>query len=193
MTNPYRPDATLILQNLTALEGDHRDATDRLFALVYDELRHIAAKLMARERPDHTLQPTALVNEAYLKLIDQTRVSWRDRAHFLRIAARAMRQILVDHARARRREKRGGGMTRVTLDDAMGDVKDPALDVIELDDALSRLSNADDRAARVVELRVFGGMNTDEIAHVLEVSRRTIYSDWDVARAWLTRELAGGG
>ncbi len=171
--------------------GDFRPS-DRLFELVYDELHAIAARLMRGERAGHTLRPTALVHEAYLRLVDVSQTNWQDRAHFLRTAARAMRQILVDHARRRLAEKRGGGLDRVTLDDAIGAQDNPTFEILALDDVLVRLSQLDERMCRVVELRVFAGMNMDEIAHVLFVSRRTAYDDWDVAKRWLSRELADG-
>lgn len=179
------------------LAGSDRSAgepgpSDRLFELAYDELRDIAARLMRGERAGHTLRPTALVHEAYLRLVDVSQTKWQDRAHFLRTTARAMRQILVDHARKRLAEKRGGGLNQVTLDDALGAQENPTFEILAFDDALVRLSQLDERMCRVVELRVFAGMNMDEIAHVLLISRRTAYDDWDVAKRWLARELVEG-
>jgi RNA polymerase sigma factor (TIGR02999 family) len=166
-------------------------AGDRLLKALYPELRRLAASLMRRERADHTLQATALVHEAYMKLVDPSRASWESRAHFLGVAARAMRQILVDHARARAAVKRGGGWQRITLDTGLGSDPDREVAVLALHDALGRLAAVDPRAARGVELRVFGGLTVEETAHVLCVSKRTVDSDWAMARLWLARELGG--
>ena len=165
------------------------EATERVLEAVYPELRNLAERLMRRERSNHTLQPTALVHEAYLKLIDDERVHWKDRAHFLGIAARAMRQVLVDHARRHQAEKRGGGLQRVTLDDALSGAGND-FEILSLHEALGKFAQVDERACRVVELKVFGGMKIEEIAHVLEVSKRTVDGDWAMARMWLGRELA---
>jgi RNA polymerase sigma-70 factor (ECF subfamily) len=189
MHPPARSEITRILQEISAEDSAHPARTDELFALIYGELRRIAAGLLRRERPEHTLQPTALVHEAYLKLVDQTRIRWQDRAHFLGIAARAMRQILVDHARGRAARKRGGGRQRVTLDEALVAKEGKDLELLSLDEAMTRLAGVDERAARVVELRIFGGLTVTEIAHVLGVSKRTVDGDWSVARMWLAREL----
>lgn len=191
MSGTTRSEVTRILLDLSAREAGDPAATERLFALVYDELRGLAANLMRRERSGHTLQPTALVHEAYLKLVDQTRIQWEDRAHFFGIAARAMRQILVDHSRRHRAEKRGGGLERVTLEDDAAAAASSAFEVLDLDDALTRLAALDPRAARVVELRVFGGLTHDETAKLLGVSRRTVDGDWSMGRMWLARELRG--
>lgn len=191
MSPVTRDEVTRILLDPEPTEGGESAPTDRLFELVYDELRSIAARLMRRERARHTLRPTALVHEAYLKLVDPAQIQWRNRAHFLRTAARAMRQILVDHARKRTAARRGGGIRRVTLDEGVTGAEDPTLDILALDDALIRLSLMDDRVCRVVELRIFAGMNMEEIAHVLLISRRTAYDDWDLAKRWLARELTG--
>jgi RNA polymerase sigma factor (TIGR02999 family) len=145
---------------------------------------------MRHERPDHTLQPTALVHEAYCRLVDQTRIEWQNRAHFFGIAARAMRQILIDRARKRAAVKRGGDLQRVTLDERLGIGVDPDIEIFELDNAMNQLARMDERMARVVELRIFGGMNVKEIAHVFGVTRRTIQNDWKVARMWLIHELS---
>ncbi len=166
--------------------------SDRIFEIVYDELKRLAGSLMRRERPDHTLQPTALVHEAYCRLVDQTRIEWQNRAHFFGIAARAMRQILVDHARKRVAAKRGGECQKVTLDERLELRVDADVEVSELDDALKRLEEMDERMSRVVELHVFGGMKEEEIAHVIGISRRTVQRDWQVAKLWLGRELSGG-
>ena len=169
-----------------------RDALDRLLPLVHDELHRIAAGYMRRERADHTLQPTALVNEAYLRLVDQRDVEWRDRAHFLGVAAQLMRMILVDHARARRAAKRAGGAERVSLDDTVIVVGERDVDLLALDEALGRLAALDPRLCRVVELRYFGGLTTRETAEVLGVSTATVEREWATARGWLRRELTRG-
>lgn len=167
--------------------GDHQ-ALDRLVPLVQRELRQLAAAHLRRERPDHTLQPTALVHEVYLRLVGASDVSWQDRSHFFGIAARLMRQILVDHARRRRAAKRGGLATRVTLDDDVAVERN--LDVEALDEALARLAELDPRQGRVVELRFFGGLGVEETAEVLRISPTTVKREWRTARAWLYRELA---
>jgi RNA polymerase sigma factor (TIGR02999 family) len=167
-------------------------SAERLAPLVYEELRGLARRYMASERAGHTLQPTALVNEAYLRLVDQTRVDWRGRTHFFAIGARMMRRVLVDHARGGLREKRGGGLQRVTLSAALdarsGDTLAPD-ELLELHRALERLATLDERQARIVELRYFGGLTMEEIAAHLGVSKRTAEGDWTHARAWLRREL----
>jgi RNA polymerase sigma-70 factor (ECF subfamily) len=193
MSQPVPSDLTQLLLDLRSGSARNPAAAGRVFEAVHDELRRAAAALMRRERPDHTLQPTALVNEAYLRLVDGTRVEWQNRAHFFGIAARAMRQILVDHARARAAEKRGGGWERVTLDERLEVLSHREIDVFELDDALSRLGEMDARMARIVELRFFAGLTVEEVAHVLEISRRTVQREWRVAKMWLARELGGGG
>lgn len=166
---------------------------DELLPLVYDELRQLAAAILRHERPGHSLQPTALVNEAYLRLIDATRVEWQGRAQFLALAGRSMRQILVDHARARDAEKRGGDRVRVTLVDDAGGVRGPQeLDLLDVDEALEELASLDARKARVVELRFFAGLEMREIAEVLRVGTTTAEDDWYFARAWLRRRLGGG-
>lgn len=170
-------------------------SASELMPLVYDELRRLARGFMGRERREHTLQPTALVHEAYLKLADQSRVDWRGRTHFLAVGARAMRRILIDHARQHASAKRGGGQQRITLSESILHPEDPDLDLVELvslGDALDKLKALDERQARVVELRCFGGLTTAEAAEVLGVSNRTVEGDWMHARAWLGRELAGG-
>jgi RNA polymerase sigma factor (TIGR02999 family) len=186
-----RQHATCLLLDVSSSSTPQPASTEKLFSLVYDELRAIAGKLMRRERPEHTLQPTALVHEAYLRLVDETRIQWQDRAHFFGIAARAMRQILVEHARSRSAAKRGGGWKRITLDTDLPGGRDPHLEVLDLDQALGRLSALDERVARVVELRVFAGMTMQEIAHILVVSKRTVDNDWAFASAWLGREMQG--
>jgi RNA polymerase sigma factor (TIGR02999 family) len=178
-----------ITQLLVAWSNGHQEVLTELMPLVYDELRRLAAHHLRRERPDHTLQPTALVHEAYLRLVGQTQVHWQNRAHFFGIAANLMRQILVNHALSHRAAKRGGTALRLTLDEAADFSKEQGLDLVALDEALDRLAAIDARSARVVELRFFGGMSVDEMAEVLKVSHMTISRDWEFAKAWLLREL----
>jgi len=172
-------------------EGD-RKAFDRLVPLVYAELRRQARVQLSRERGAHTLQPTALVHEAFLRLVDQRSARWQNRAQFFGVAAQLMRRILVDHARARDAAKRGGGAVRISLDEAPEAAASPETDVLLLDEALERLASLDERQARVVELRYFGGLSVEEAAAVLDVSEITIKRDWAMAKAWLFRELTGG-
>ncbi len=169
--------------------GD-RTALDRLMPLVYDELRRLAADFLARERPDHTLQPTAVVHEAYVRLVGREAPTIRDRVHFLAIAARLMRQILVDHARSRNAAKRGGGAPRLSLDEAVLTSK-RGPELIALDDALTALAALDARQSQVVELRFFGGLSISETAEVVGVAEATVKREWDSARAWLRREVGG--
>ena len=168
-------------------------ACDELFPLVYAELRRIAAREMRREKPGRTLQTTALVHEAYLRLLKDASLSFENRAHFLGIAARAMREILIEHARARSARKRGGGAVRLTVDDLVAPAPAPAIDVLALDEALQRLARLDERHARVVELRYFGGLSVEETASALGVSPATVKRAWTLARAWLFREMTGPG
>jgi RNA polymerase sigma factor (TIGR02999 family) len=169
--------------------GD-RAALDALMPLVEAELHRLARGYLSRERPGHTLQPTALVNEAYLKLVGERRMAWQNRAHFIGVTAQLMRGILVDHSRRKHAAKRGGGAVRVTFDDEL-DVADAAgADLMALDDALTRLARQDPRKARIAELRYFGGLSVEETAEVLGVSVATVMRDWRLARAWLQRELA---
>lgn len=163
---------------------------DHLFEVVYDELRRVARAHLAREAPGHTLSTTALVHEAYLRLADVSQVSWQDRNHFLSMAARAMRRMLVDYARQRKAARRGGGARAVTLDDALQAADHQADTLLELDDALGRLGALSPRLAQVVELRFFGGLTEDEAAGVLAVTPRTVRRDWVKARGWLHGELA---
>jgi RNA polymerase sigma factor (TIGR02999 family) len=187
--------ATEILATLTEIkEGEAGPSAEELLPLVYDELRGLAARYMARERRDHTLRPTALVHEGYLRLVDQTRVNWKGRTHFFAVGARVMRRILVDHARRHRSEKRGGERQKVTLAEAVFRPSGPDMDLdqlLELNAAMDRLAELDERQARVVELRFFGGLTTEETAEALGVSKRTVEGDWTHARAWLRRELSG--
>lgn len=180
---------------LLAWRGGDPSVGERLVPAIYAELHRMAQRAMRREASDHTLQATALVNEAYLKLVDQRRVEWRNRAHFFGVAAQVMRRILVDHARQRGAEKRGGGLRRITLGDADAAVEDApganGVDVLELHDALEELSRLDATQARVVELRYFSGLNIEETAEALDISPATVKREWAVARAWLRRELSG--
>ena len=171
-------------------EGDET-ALDALMPLVHDELRRIARRCLHGERANHSVQATELVNEAYLRLVDLRQVDWQDRTHFLAMSARLMRRVLVDLARSRRADKRGGDAVRVTFDDAAMGGRTPDADVIRLDDALQALAALDDRKSRVVELRFFGGLTADETAVALQVSSKTVLRDWEFARAWLQRELTG--
>jgi RNA polymerase sigma factor (TIGR02999 family) len=173
-------------------EGD-QTALDRLLPLVYDELHRMAARYMRGERLGHTLQTSALVNEAYLRLADYKQMQWQDRAHFFAVAAQAMRRILVDFARARRNLKRGGGAQPVSLDEGLAVMPVGVTDLLALDEALGQLAALSPRQGRVVELRYFGGLSEEEVAEVLEVSPRTVRNDWSLARAWLRRELQRGG
>ncbi|MBK8813149.1 MAG: sigma-70 family RNA polymerase sigma factor [Acidobacteria bacterium] len=182
-------EAPEITELLNRARGGNRRALDELLPLVYDELKRVAAKRLAFERPDHTLQPTALVNEAYLVLVDQHSVDWRNRLHFFAIAAEAMRRILVNHAVAKRAQKRGAGETLLSLDEAVSFPKSTELDLTVLDDALNRLAVMDPDQARIVELKFFGGLTNEEIADFMSVSVSTVKRDWASARAWLLTQL----
>jgi RNA polymerase sigma factor (TIGR02999 family) len=181
-------------QNITRLLHDWRNgdqsALDRLMPLVYEELRRMANHYMRNERRGHTLQTSALVNEAYLRLVDHENIEWQNRAHFFGVAAQAMRRILVDHARTRNYQKRGGGAQQVSLDEAMTLAGDRAAELIALDDALRELARMDERKSRVVELRYFGGLSLEETAEALSVSIPTVTRDWNTAKAWLMREIS---
>lgn len=159
--------------------------------LVYDHLRQVARRYMSRERKSHTLDPTALVNEAFLKLIGQDRVDWQNRSHFLAVASQAMRRILVDHARMHNREKRGGGKSPISLEEALTLIPDSNTDVLALDGALEKLAKLDNIQAKIVEMRFFGGMSVDEVAEALGLSKRSVERKWTSTRAWLRRELEG--
>ncbi|HYK89471.1 MAG TPA: sigma-70 family RNA polymerase sigma factor [Acidobacteriota bacterium] len=178
-----------VTQLLQAWSAGDRAALDRLIPLVYDELHRLAHSYMRREHAGHILQTTALVNEAYLQLVDTDKVKWHDRTHFFAIAARLMRRILVDSARSRSAQKRGGKICRVSLSDSVVFASEPDADLIELDDALTALAEVDARRAKVVELRFFGGMTLEEAAEVLNVSADTVWHDWDLAKTWLFREM----
>ena len=169
-------------------QGDHT-ALEKLAPLVYEELRRLAHRYMEGQRADHTLQTTALVNEAYLRLADQRRPSFTNRSHFLAVAAKAMRQILVNHAKAQQRQKRGGGASKVELDEGALMSPEPPGAILDLNEALERLATLDSRKAQVVELRYFGGLKQDEIAEVLKISTVTVRRDWVFAKAWLYTEL----
>ena len=173
-------------------QGD-LEAQERLLALVYDDLRRRAAGYLRRERVGHTLQPTALVHEAYLRLVDQDRVVWQNRAHFLAVAASMMRRVLMDHGRRQKAGKRGGAGTRVTLDDAFSAVAPRDLDLLALDEALSELAAIDEQQARIVELRAFGGLEVEETAEVLGISPATVKRHWAFALAWLQQRLRSRG
>jgi RNA polymerase sigma-70 factor, ECF subfamily len=178
------------ITELLAESGYWKNAQpDKLAPLVYEELRQLAHRYMRGERPDHTLQTTALVNEAYLRLADRTDPHWRDRNHFFAAAARMMRHILVDYARSRQRSKRGGGAVKVTLNDESIVTEVQAEQLVDLNEALERLAELDRRASQVVELKYFGGMNYDEAAEVLAISAITVRRDWEFAKAWLHKEL----
>jgi RNA polymerase sigma factor (TIGR02999 family) len=170
-------------------QGDS-NALDQLVPLVHQELHRIARACMRGERAGHSLQATALVNEAYVRLVDAQHVDWQNRAHFLAMSARLMRRILVDFARARQYQKRGGGVQKITLDEALV-VIEPGRDLVALDDALEALAKVDERKVRVVEMRFFGGLSVEETAAVLKVSPDTVMRDWRLAKAWLLRELRG--
>ena len=183
--------AHTVTRLLASWTNGDEDALQELLPIVHDELQRLARRQMAGERPGHLLQPTALVNEAYLRLVDLRRMRWRNRAHFFAMAARLMRRILVDFARARNQQKRGGGMQPVSFTEAFGVTDDEPTDVVALDEALDALAVVDERKSRVVELRFFGGLSVEETADVLKVSPRTVKDDWRFAKTWLLRELRG--
>jgi RNA polymerase sigma-70 factor, ECF subfamily len=174
---------------LSELNRGNRDVEEFLIPKIYDELRRVAARRMRSERVGNTLQTTALVNEAYLRLVDMPAIPWQNRAHFFAIASRLMRRILVDHARARHAGKRGGFQHQVTLDEALLPAQQESVDVLALHEALERLTEFDSRQGRLVELHFFGGLSFEEIALVLHISERTAKRDWKMARAWLKNEL----
>lgn len=180
-----------ITQLLVAWGKGDEQAFDRLMPFVYGELRRLAHAYMRRQRSDHTLQTTALVNEAYMRLIDSSQVRWQDRNHFFAMSARLMRRILVDFARAKNAQKRGGGDHLVTFDEELPVAEAREAELLALDEALTRLAELDERQSRIVELKYFGGLTEEEIADHLEISARTVRRDWSVARAWLYREITG--
>lgn len=181
-----RREISLILKDWS---GGKRESADVLLSLVYEELRRIARQYLRKERSDHTLQPTALVHEAYMKLIDISDVSWQDRAHFFAVASNVMRHILVDHARARATDKRGGEAQRIALEDAgsLSDERD--IDLLALDEAMRQLAKFDATQSKIVELRFFGGLTIEETAHVLSISPATVKREWTMAKAWLFRRM----
>lgn len=189
---PATPPSLELTRLLDAVSEGNRSAVDQLLPVIYHELRALAQRRLAAERADHTLQATALVHEAYMKLIDQREVRWQNRAHFFGVAALAMRRILVNHAKSKGRIKRGGSGRKIELTDAAAVTAEPDLDIIALDEAMKRLALVDERAARVVELRFFGGMNVEETAEALGIAPATVKRDWTIARAWLLREIQKG-
>lgn len=181
-----------VTQLLKEWSDGNQDILDDLMPLVYEELRRQAARYLRKERAGHTLQTTALIHEAYLKLIDQKNVRWQNRAHFFAIAAQAMRRILVDYARERKREKRGGANENLPIEEAAFAVSpEKSVDLVALDEALTRLAKFDERQARIVELKYFSGLSIDETAEVLGVSNATVRNDWTMAKAWLRLEIRG--
>ncbi|MBI4607363.1 MAG: sigma-70 family RNA polymerase sigma factor [Planctomycetes bacterium] len=175
--------------DLSRSTGGDGAAAARLMALVHGELRALAVEYFRRERPDHTLQPSALVNEAYLRLVDQDRTDWAGKTHFKAIAAIEMRRVLLDHARAHRAEKRGGAWRRVSLEGVLSPQGEPGVDALDVEEAIARLAALEPRQARMVELRVYSGLTVAEIARVLGISPKTVEKDWRMARAWLHRRL----
>jgi RNA polymerase sigma factor (TIGR02999 family) len=187
MGEQLRDEVTQILRDWS---GGDAHAPERLMPFVYDELRRLARSFLNRERGGHTLQPTALVNEAYLRLVDQTRVNWQNRSHFYGIAASMMRRVLIDHARGHATEKRGGSAIHLSLDDVHIPLEQRAASFVALDEALVTLAQLDERKCKVVEMRFFAGLKDEEIAEVLGVTTRTVLRDWKKARLWLYRELS---
>jgi RNA polymerase sigma factor (TIGR02999 family) len=184
------PAAGDVTQLLAELQDGRSDAASQLMPLVYDELHRLAGRQMRRERSDHTLQATALVHEAYLRLVNQPQRTWQNRAHFIAVAAQVMRRLLVDYARARRTSKRGSEPQRVPLEQEPLITEEQSEEVVSLDEALERLAQLDERQSRIVELRFFGGLTVDETAEVLCISSKTVKRDWTLARAWLHREVS---
>ena len=187
---PEQHDVTRAL--LDAADGD-RTAQDLLWQLTYEELHRIARAHLRRESPHHTLSATSLVHEAYLRLVDQTRVSWQNRSHFFGVASQACRRVLVDHARQRLAQKRGGGAVAVTLNEQLALTEDRTEEILAVNRALERLATVDERLCRLVEYRYFGGLSEEETAEVLELSTRTVRREWAKAKGWLYQELQGGG
>lgn len=179
-----------ITQILEEIRSGDRDSLDELLPLVYDELRRLAGHYISRERSDHTLQPTALVHEAYIRLVGQKKVDWQNRAHFFGVSARLMREILIEYARGRNRQKRGGEFkTQIALDEAIGFTDGNVLDIVAVDHALSELEKLDEQQARIVELKFFGGLTIEEIAEVVEISPATVKREWATAKLLLRRLL----
>ena len=188
--NPPRHQSE-ITQLLAEWSDGNQSALDELYPLVYEELHRLARRYMVRERKGHTLQTTALINEAYVRLVDQKNVHWANRSHFFAISAQIMRRILIDHARRHAFAKRGGGAHQVSLDEAASVTPEQSLQLVRLDEALKSLAEMDPRRSQVVELRYFGGLNNEEIADVLKISENTVTRDWNMARAWLHQQLSG--
>lgn len=186
--SPKQPNETT--QLLCEVAKGNRPAADRLMTQLYDEFRSLARRYLGHESPAHTLQATALVNEVYLKLVDQTKVDWKGRTHFFAVGARAMRRMLVDHARRKGRVKRGGGLQQISLDSLPTISTGSQADVLAVHEAIEELAKLDPRQAKLVELRFFGGLSVKEVAEVLGVSQRTVEADWTVVRAWLRRRLS---
>jgi RNA polymerase sigma-70 factor, ECF subfamily len=193
MSKPPLPNQHEITELLEQWSDGNQTALDKLYPLVYEELRRLARSYMKREPKRHTLQTTALINEAYVRIVDQKSVHWQNRSHFFAISAQIMRRILVDHARRYLHAKRGGGARRVSLDEAMIVAAERSEEVLMLDEALSNLARMDPRRCQVVELRYFAGLNNQEIASVLHISENTVMRDWNLARAWLYQQLGGVG
>ncbi len=193
MGSDLKSRVTEIVSGLSGSGDAERVTAEELFPVIYDELRRLARGYMSRETPGHTLQPTALVHEAYLKLVDQTRADWKGKTHFYAVGAKVMRRLLVDHARERGALKRGAGWQSVTLSEALDPLGEEPLDperLLDLESALEKLAEIDEREARVVTLRFFGGLTVEQVAEVLGVSKRTVESDWRHARAWLRLRLS---
>lgn len=186
MDHPGMEDITTLL---AALKKGDKEAASKLIPIVYNELHRLAAGYMRRERSDHTLQATALVHEAYLKLVQQRSVDWQSRAHFFGVAAQVMRRILLDHARGHLREKRGGGARAVPIEEGLAFAPEQSLDLIKLDQALERLTKLDPRQGKIVELRFFGGLTVEQTAELLGISPKTVKRDWSMAKAWLHGDL----
>src|SRR4051794_28362307 len=181
---------TQVSQLLQQWQEGSDEALEALMPLVYNELKRLAGSYLRRERPDHTLQSAALVNEAYLRLVDQTQTQWQNKAHFYGIAAQMMRRVLADHARGHNAVKRGAGMPELELDEAMAQAQSRSVDVIDLEEALQKLEKLDPQQGRIVELRFFSGLSIEDTANVLGISPATVKRDWAAARAWLFREVA---
>jgi len=179
-----------VTQQLQGIRDGDEGSIRALMASVYDDLRVLAARHLSRESPDHILQPTALVHEVFMKLVDQSKVDWQGRTHFLAVSSEAMRRILVDHARHRLRLKRGGGQLRIPLDESLQLSPHSDADVLAVDEAISRLGELDPRQAKIIEMRFFGGMTVAEVASALGVSKRTVEAEWTMIRAWMRRELS---
>ena len=190
MDSPISDNANQITEQLIAWSNGDQAALGQLIPVVYQELRRMADRFLRHEAPGHTLQPTALVHEAWLRLIDQTRVNWQNRAQFFGVAAQMMRRILVDHAKTKHREKRGGDAVKLSLDEIINLSQERAADLIALDEALDALGNFDQRKCSVVELRYFGGLSVEETAEVLSVSPDTVMRDWKLAKAWLYQQMS---